>query len=41
MVCEIVDRTFFVHVSGCSNNTYEMCDKTVEKSSKMFKFVLD
>ena len=41
MVCESIDGTFLMHVSGCSNNTQEMCDKAVEKNSKMLKFVLD
>ena len=40
-MCESIDSTFFTHVSVCSNNIQEMCDKAVGKNSKMLKFVLD
>ena len=33
---ESVDSTMFMHASDCSK-TQKMCDKAIEKDSKMFK----
>ena len=40
IMSESVDSTMFMHVSYCSK-TQKMCDKAVEKDSKMLKFVPD
>ena len=37
---ESVNSTIFTQVSDCSE-TQKMCDKTVQKDSKMLKFVPD
>ena len=38
-MCESVDGTIFMHDSDCSK-TQKLCDKAVEKDSKMSKFGL-
>ena len=40
LISESVDIIIFMYVSDCSK-TQNMCDKAVEKDSKMLKFVPD